>query len=51
MLTDFHWDEAKKIEKIEKKKSKWPTQKKGVFQHRQFSIFFREHFMDWSLDK
>ena len=42
MLTDFHWDEAKKnvLEK-KKKKSKWPTQKKPRdFQLSQFSIFF-----------
>ena len=31
-----------------KKKSKWPTKKKLIFQFRQFSIFFRENFMDWS---
>ena len=27
MLTNFHWDEAKKKKNYEKKKSKWPTQK------------------------
>ena len=41
MLTDFHWDEAKKNQK---KNSKWPTQKNNVFQNRQFSIFFCENF-------
>ena len=35
---------------FEKKKNpKWPTQKKVIFQNRQFSIFFCENFMDWSL--
>ena len=34
---------------FEKKNSKWPTQKKLIFQLRQFSIFFHENFMDWSL--
>ena len=42
-LTNFHGDEAKK------KKSKWPTQKKCIFQNRQFLIFFCENFMDWFL--
>ena len=32
-----------------KRKSKWPTQKKVIFQNRQFSKFFRENFSDWSL--
>ena len=32
-----------------KKNSKWPTQKNLIFQLRQFSIFFHENFMDWSL--
>jgi hypothetical protein len=31
-----------------KKKSKWPTKKKLVFQLLQFSNFFHENFMDWS---
>ena len=31
------------------KKSKWPTRKKLIFHLRQFSIFFCENFMDWSL--
>ena len=34
---------------FEKKNSKWPTQKKFIFQNRQFSKFFRENFSDWSL--
>ena len=34
---------------FEKKNPKWPTQKKVIFQNRQFSIFFSENFMDWSL--
>ena len=33
------------------KKSKWLTQKNLIFQLRQFSIFFLENFMDWSLGK
>ena len=32
-----------------KKNSKWPPKKKVIFQLRQFSIFFCENFMDWSL--
>ena len=39
----------KKFFFFEKKKSKWPTQKKVIFQLRQFSKFFHENFMDWSL--
>ena len=39
----------KKIFFFEKKNSKWPTQKKFIFQNRQFSKFFRENFSDWSL--
>ena len=39
----------KKKKKIQKKNSKWPTQKNDVFQNRQFSIFFFENFMDRSL--
>ena len=31
------------------KNSKWPPQKNLIFQLRQFSIFFHEIFMDWSL--
>jgi hypothetical protein len=35
---------------FEKKKSKWPTQKKPHFPAlRQFSIFFHENIMDWCL--
>ena len=34
---------------FEKKISKWPTEKKLIFQNRQFSKFFHENFMDWSL--
>ena len=33
----------------QKKNSKWPTQKKVIFQNRQFSIFFCENFMERSL--
>jgi hypothetical protein len=44
-LTNFHGDEAKNFFF-----SKWLTQKKKRdFQNRQFSIFFCENFMDWSL--
>ena len=32
-----------------KKNSKWPTQKKVIFQNCQFSIFFCENFMERSL--
>ena len=32
MLTNFHWDEAKKNIFFEKKNPKWPTQKNRVFQ-------------------
>jgi hypothetical protein len=39
-----------KKQKKSKKNSKWPTQKKLIFQLRQYSIFFHENFMDWSLD-
>ena len=46
-LAILHENEAKKI--FEKKISKWPTEKKLIFQNRQFSKFFRENFMDWSL--
>ena len=37
------------IRKKQNKNPKWPTQKKVIFQNRQFSIFFSENFMDWSL--
>ena len=39
----------KKIFFFRKKNSKWPTQKKLIFQNRQFSKFFRENFSDSSL--
>ena len=39
----------KKISKWPTKNSKWPPQKTLIFQLRQFSIFFHEIFMDWSL--
>ena len=39
----------KKIQNGRLKNSKWPPQKKLIFQLRQFSIFFHENFMDWSL--
>ena len=36
-MANFHRDEA--IFFFEKKNSKWPTQKKVIFQNHQFSIF------------
>ena len=39
----------KKKKKKKKKNSKWPTQKKLIFQNHQFSKFFRENFSDLSL--
>ena len=42
-------NEAKKNFFFRKKNSKWPTQKKLIFQNRQFSKFFRENFSDLSL--
>ena len=46
----FSWEwSKKKLFFFEKKNSKWPTQKKLIFQNRQFSKFFRENFSDWSL--
>ena len=39
----------KKIQNGRLKNSKWPPQKNLIFQLRQFSIFFHEIFMDWSL--
>ena len=49
-LAILHENEAKKkIIFFEKKISKWPTEKKLIFQNRQFSKFFRENFTDWSL--
>jgi hypothetical protein len=38
----FSWEWCKKKKKIRKKNSKWPTQKKLIFQNRQFSKIFRE---------
>ena len=34
--------------RMKQKNSKWPTQKKVIFQNRQFSIFFCENLLDWS---
>ena len=39
----------KKFKMADSKNSKWPPQKNLLFQLRQFSIFFHEIFMDWSL--
>ena len=39
----------KKIKMADLENSKWPPQKNLVFQLRQFSIFFHEIFMVWSL--
>ena len=39
----------KKFKMADLENSKWPPQKNLVFQLRQFSIFFNENFMDWSL--
>ena len=39
----------KKFKMADLENSKWPPQKKLIFQLRQFSIFFHENFMDWSL--
>ena len=50
-MTNFHGDQAEKIFFFEKKKSKRPTQKKVIFQNRQFSIFFCENLLDWSLGR
>ena len=36
------------IGKKQNKNSKWPTKKNLIFQLRQFSLFFRKNFMDWS---
>ena len=41
-LTDLHGNE--------KKNQNGRLKKKVIFQLRQFSIFFNENFMDWSLD-
>ena len=40
----------KKFKMADLENSKWPPQKKLIFQLRQFSIFFRKNFMDWSFD-
>ena len=46
----FSWEWSKKnIFFFRKKNSKWPTQKKLIFQNRQFSKFFRENLWDRSL--
>ena len=46
----FSWEWSKKIFIfLRKKNSKWPTQKKLIFQNRQFSKFFHENFSDGSL--
>jgi hypothetical protein len=45
----FYKMKQKKKKNFEKKNSKWPPKKKVIFQLRQFSIFFCENFMDWSL--
>ena len=46
----FSWEwSKKKIIFFRKKNSKWPTQKKLIFQNRQFSKIFRENFSDGSL--
>ena len=39
----------KKFKMADSKNSKWPPQENLVFQLRQFSIFFHENPMDWSL--
>ena len=39
----------KKFKMADLENSKWPPQKTLIFQLRQFSIFFHEIFMDWSL--
>ena len=41
--------EQKKFKMANLENSKWPPQKNLIFQLRQFSIFFHENFMDWSL--
>ena len=46
----FSWEWSKFFFSFfRKKNSKWPTQKKLIFQNRQFSKFFRENFSDSSL--
>ena len=39
----------KKFKMADLENSKWPPQKNLILQLRQFSIFFHENFMDWSL--
>ena len=39
----------KKFKMADLENSKWPPQKNLIFQLRQFSIFFHENFMGWSL--
>ena len=39
----------KKFKMADLENSKWPPQKNLIFQLRQFSIFFHEIFMVWSL--
>ena len=39
----------KKFKMADLENLKWPPQKNLIFQLRQFSIFFHENFMDWSL--
>ena len=46
----FKGMKQKKIIFFRKKNSKWPTQKKLIFQNRQFSKIFRDNFSDGSLD-
>ena len=47
----FKKKKQKKYNFFEKKNSKWPPIKEVIFQLRQFSIFFCENFMDWSLGR
>jgi hypothetical protein len=39
----------KKFKMADLENSKWPPEKNLIFQLRQFSIFFHEIFMEWSL--
>ena len=45
----FSWEWSKFFFFFRKKNSKWPTQKKLIFQNRQFSKIFRQNFSDGSL--
>jgi hypothetical protein len=45
-MTDFNGDEAKKI--LEKKTSKWPTQKDPSFSKPPILNIFHENSRDWS---